>query len=724
MLKKLLRRFLGGLLTLLFRIEINGINNYNAAGKRVLIVANHTSFLDPLLLWVFLPDDITFAINTHISQRWWLKPFLGLSQVYPMDPTHPMSLKDLVHHLQDDIKTVIFPEGRITVTGSLMKVYDGTGMVADRSEAAVLPIRIDGAKYTHFSRLAGVVRLRWFPKITIHILPSTRVSAPKQLKGKERRKYSGHVLSDIMSDMMFGASNYRRTIFADLLEARHIHGGNQLIAEDLERKPLSYDALITRTIAIGNALIYTTSPGEHVGILLPNSTNTLCVILGLQLHGRIPAMLNFSTGSAGMLSACNTAQIKTILTSRRFLEKGKLTDEADQLAQQCNLVYLEDLAGQLSKTDKLKAFLQCKTASFWYKDKQFNPDSPAVVLFTSGSEGTPKGVVLSHSNILANLKQLEARISFTPQDVVLNFLPMFHSFGFTVGSMLPVLYGMKVFFYPTPLHYAVIPEIAYEIKATIMFGTNTFFANYGKKANPYDFFSMRYVVAGAEKLQSSTRDLWAKKFGIRILEGYGATETTPITSVNTPMYYKEGTVGRFMPKMSYHLEPVPGIADAGQLHVSGPNIMLGYLLANNPGKLVPPESKYGKGWYDTGDIVDVDNEGFITIRGRSKRFAKVSGEMVSLTAVEQLATTAWPDAHHAAVSLPDPKKGEQVILLTTKKQVSAHDLAQASDGVAAIMLPKKVITVDVIPVLATGKTDYPAATELAAGYVAKKTADV
>ena len=288
--------------------------------------------------------------------------------------------------------------------------------------------------------------------------------------------------------------------------------------------------------------------------------------------------------------------------------------------------------------------------------------------------------MLSHANVLGNLKQLESRISFTPQDVVLNFLPMFHSFGFTVGSMLPILSGMRVFFYPTPLHYAVIPEMAYELKATIMFGTNTFLAAYAKKAHPYDFYNMRYVVAGAEKLQETTRQIWLEKFGIRILEGYGATETTPITSVNTPMYYKAGTVGRFMPSMEYKLEPIPGIHEAGQLHVKGPNIMQGYLLNDNPGKLIPPESIYGKGWYNTGDIVHVDEEGYISIRGRSKRFAKVSGEMVSLTAVEQLAANAWPNAHHAATSIPDARKGEMVILLTTQKDATPQALTAASSG--------------------------------------------
>ncbi|MBS3952856.1 MAG: AMP-binding protein [Methylomicrobium sp.] len=709
MLKKILRK----LLTFVYKVEVKGLDNYQKAGNRVLIISNHTSFLDPLLLGVFLPDDITFAINTQISERWWLKPFLKLSQVFPMDPTHPLSLKELINHLKKDTKTVIFPEGRITVTGSLMKIYDGPGMVADKSDAMILPIRIDGAEYTHFSRLRNSVRLRLFPKITIRILSPTHIKAPDSLRGKNRRKFSGHVLTDIMTEMMFATSHYRQTLFSGLLEARKIHGCSHTVAEDLERKPLSYDALITRSILIGDLIRDITHEGENVGVFLPNSTKTLCVVLGLQLHGRTPAMLNYSTGSSGMLSACNTAQVKTVLTSRRFIELGKFQNEADQLSQQMTLVYLEDIASTVTLFTKAQAYVKCKTASYWYKHTRYSADSPAVILFTSGSEGTPKGVVLSHSNILANHKQIQSRINFNAQDVVLNFLPMFHSFGFTVGTMLPIMSGMTTFFYPSPLHYAVIPEIAYEINATIMFGTNTFLSAYGKKAHPYDFYSIRYVVAGAEKLQEGTRQLWSDKFGIRILEGYGATETAPVTSVNTPMDCKPGTVGRIMPDMDYHLEAIPGIEEGGKLHVSGPNIMLGYLLADNPGTLVPPESIYGKGWYDTGDIVHIDEEGFISIRGRSKRFAKIGGEMVSLTAVEQLASKAWPGALHAAVSIPDPKKGEQILLLTTQKNAVIQDIEAVATGVAKIALPRKIFIVDAIPVMATGKVNYPAVTDLA-----------
>jgi acyl-[acyl-carrier-protein]-phospholipid O-acyltransferase/long-chain-fatty-acid--[acyl-carrier-protein] ligase len=715
----MLKLFLRLLLTLLYRVKVTGLENYKQAGDRVLIVANHCSFLDPLLLGVFLPDDITFAINTHISQRWWLKPFLRLSRVFPMDPTHPLSLKTLINHLQNNSRVVIFPEGRITQTGAMMKIYDGPGMVADKSGANILPVRIAGAEYSHFSKLQNIVRLRWFPQISIHIMPPTLIETHGDSTGKARRKHSGHILADIMTDMLFATSHYQQTIFAALLEARNIHGGKHTVAEDLDRQPLSYDDLITRSIIVGKLIKPLTQAGENVGVLLPNSCKTLNVLLGLQLYQRIPAMLNYSIGAAGMASACRTGKVDLVLSSRKFIELAKLTEEAAELGKHVKLVYLEDLAANLTTVDKLSGLLLSKTANFWYKSSVYDSDEAAVVLFTSGSEGEPKGVILSHANILANHKQIKSRIDFNAQDVVLNYLPMFHSFGFTVGTLLPILNGMTSFFYPSPLHYAVIPEIAYETGATIMFGTNTFLAAYAKKAHPYDFYKMRYVVAGAEKLQESTRSTWLNKFGIRILEGYGATETAPVTSVNTPMDYKAGSVGRFMPEMLHKLEAVPGIEDAGKLHVAGPNIMKGYLLPDNPGVLVPTSSPvYGDGWYDTGDIVHVDEDGFIFIKGRSKRFAKIGGEMISLTAVEQLAMQAWPDAHHAVASLPDPKKGEQIILLTTQHEASAKALIEASPGIASIHLPKKVFVVEKIPALATGKTDYAGCNNLAAALLA------
>lgn len=704
----MLKQILHKLLTLIYRIEVKGLDNYKKAGDKILIVVNHTSFLDPLLLWVFLPDDITFAINTQVSQRWWLKPFLSLSRVIRIDPTNPLSLKALVHDLQNKTKMVIFPEGRITVTGSLMKIYDGAGMVADKTQATILPVRIRGAKYTHFSKLKNIVRLRLFPKITLEILPHTSIEVDQTLKGKSRRKYCGRILAGIMREMMFVTSNYRQTIFSALLDARTIHGGKHTVAEDLERIKQSYDALIARTICLANIVKKITEPKENIGVLLPNSTKTLNVILGLQLYNRIPAMLNYSIGSTGMISACKTACVKTVLTSRRFITLGKLEVDVQALAEHINLIYLEDLAKDITCVDKIKSVFLSKTANYWYKRQYHDSNSAAVVLFTSGSEGEPKGVVLSHANILANHNQLKACINFNTQDVVLNFLPMFHSFGFSVGTLLPILNGMSTFFYPSPLHYGIIPEMAYDLRATIMFGTNTFLAAYAKKAHAYDFYNMRYVVAGAEKLQDSTRDLWIEKFGIRILEGYGATETSPVLSANTPMNFKAGTVGIFVPNIQFKLEK------NGKLHVHGPNIMLGYLLPENPGKLVIPKSIFGQGWYDTCDIVHIDEEGFISIKGRSKRFAKVSGEMISLAAVEQLANKAWPNTQNVAANLPDAQKGEQVVLLTTQKSADKKQLANFAVGIRPIGLPKRIFVVNSIPMLVTGKINYSEVNKLAA----------
>ncbi len=702
---------LHALLRLIYRVEIQGLEHYHQAGKRVLIVSNHISLLDPLLLGVFLPDKITFAINTQISQIWWIKPFLWLSNVFPMDPTNPLSLKALIQNLKTDTKTVIFPEGRITTTGALMKIYDGTGMVVDKSGATILPVRISGAEYTHFSKMKGIHRLRLFPKITIQIRPPIVLEIPATIQGKARRNISGQELANIMQDTAFLTSDYQKTIFAQLLQARTNYGGKHQIVEDLERKPLTYDNLITRVLILSKLLNNITASNAHVGVLLPNSTTTLNVILGLQFSERVPAMLNFSTGVAGMIAACQTAKINTVISSRKFIDLGKLTAEAEALSKVVKLVYLEDLAAGIKFSDKIKAIIASKTANFWYPNQAQNSNNAAVILFTSGSEGTPKGVVLSHSNICANINQVKSSISFNSQDVVLNFLPMFHSFGFTAGTFLPLLNGMNTFFYPSPLHYSVIPELAYETKATIMFGTNTFLLAYAKKAHAYDFQSLRYVIAGAEKLQASTRNIWSEKFGIRVLEGYGATETSPVTSVNTPMNYKAGSVGRLLPLMEAKLESIAGIEQGGQLHLKGPNIMQGYLLADNPGQLVPAKSRYGAGWYDTGDIVTIDSEGFIEITGRSKRFAKIAGEMVSLAVVEQLASQAWPETQHAAVA--DARKGEQIILLTTQKQATLAQISQVAIGVAIINLPRKIFTVDAIPILATGKINYPQVNVLA-----------
>jgi acyl-[acyl-carrier-protein]-phospholipid O-acyltransferase/long-chain-fatty-acid--[acyl-carrier-protein] ligase len=703
----LVKAMVAWLLQVLYRVDVQGIRNYFKAGERMLVVANHQSFLDALLIAAYVPDDLTFAIDTHIAKQRFIRFFLWLAKTHPVDPTNPMATRALIEAVRRGEKLVIFPEGRITVTGSLMKVYEGPGLIADKAQAALLPVRIDGAQFTPFSRLRGKVRIRWFPKIRIQFLEPRRFDVPAELKGRKRRQYAADRLYALMTQMLFESSDHRRTLFQSLLDAAKTHGSGHVVLEDIERKPLSYRRVIAGSFILGRRLARDTRPGERVGVLLPNAVGTAITFLGFQAFGRVPAMLNFSTGTRNVLLGCQCAEIKTVYTSRRFLELARLEDMARDIEQAgIRLRHLEDVREALTILDKGLGLLRglAPQLSYALAHGRRDPDAPAVVLFTSGTEGSPKGVVLTHANLQANRYQVVSRVDFGPGDTVFNALPMFHSFGLTCGTVLPLLSGVRTFLYPSPLHYRIVPELAYETNATIMFGTDTFLAGYARFAHPYDFYSMRYVFAGAERLKEETRRQWSEKFGIRILEGYGATETGPVLAVNTPMQNRPGSVGLLVPGMQSRLEPIPGIDEGGRLWVAGPNVMAGYLRADQPGVLQPPED----GWYDTGDIVAIDEQGYLSIKGRAKRFAKIGGEMVSLTAVEDYVGRLWPEQAHAVVSIPDPKKGEQLVLVTDHQAASREELVAFAKqrGLAELSIPKVLLKLPALPLLGSGKVDY------------------
>lgn len=702
---------------LMYRVEVHGIENYYKAGERVLIIANHASFIDPPLLGAFLPKRLVFAIDTYIARSWWIRPFLSYLKAFPIDPTNPMATKTLIEKVKEGKPVVIFPEGRITVTGSLMKIYEGPGMVADKANAMLLPIRIDGPQYSPFSRLHGKIRMKFFPKIKITILEPIKFEVPKEIVGRERRHLIGHMLYDVMSNMMFEGSEDKTTVFESLIEATHQFGLKQVIAEDVDRNMLSYRKILLGSFLIGYRINQRTAYGQKIGILLPNAAGTIVTFFGCLAYGRVPAMLNFSTGVKNIISSCKAAKITIVYTSRRFIEKADFHDYiASLINNDVEVVYLEDVRSSLTIFDKVWGYFATFFPKHFYKicnnNKIPNSNDPAVVLFTSGSEGTPKGVVLSHANIQANIKQAASRCDFNSSDKVFNALPIFHSFGLTGGFLLPVLSGVKTFFYPSPLHYRIIPEMVYGTNATVLFGTDTFLSGYAKHAHPYDFFSVRYIFAGAEKLREETRKIYMEKFGIRIFEGYGATEASPIISVNTPMHYKAGTVGRLLPNIEYRIEKVKGIDEGGKLIISGPNVMLGYLKLDKPGVIQKPEhivdGKVKKGWYDTGDIVSVDQEKYIKILGRAKRFAKVGGEMISLGAVEEAILSIYPDYTHAVVSIPNPAKGEVLVLFTSDKKIKREILLKElkKSGLTELFAPKIIKFMPEIPLLGTGKIDY------------------
>src|SRR3984893_5038786 len=702
----------------LFRIEVKGLENLHNAGHNVIIALNHVSFLDAGLAMSLRSRKPVFAIDIGISKRWWVRPFMKLTRAIPLDPMKPMATRTLINAVKAGEALIIFPEGRITVTGSLMKVYDCAALIADKTDADVLPVRIEGLEQTPFSRLsASQVRRRWFPKVRVTVLPPVQLAVDPALKGRARRQAAGAALYGIMSDLVFRTTSTDRTVFEALLQAAEDHGRGRIAVEDPVSGPLSYRNLLMGAAILGDKLMRYAPEGRAVGLMLPNANGAVLTFFGLLSAGRVPAVLSFTAGATNILAACKAAQVTTILTSRVFVEKGRLDNTVAAVSKEVSVVYLEDIRPTIGLMDKIRGLMRAGAPLV-----RRLPDDWAAILFTSGSEGLPKGVVLSHRNMLANAAQAAARIDFGRSDKVFNVLPVFHSFGLTAGLVLPLISGVRIYLYPSPLHYRTVPELVYGVNATILFGTDTFLAGYARAAHPYDFRSLRYVFAGAEPVKETTRKIFMEKFGVRLFEGYGVTETAPVLALNTPMFNRFGTVGRLLPGVEARLEHVPGVFEGGRLQVRGPNVMLGYLKTRNPGVIEPPP----EGWHDTGDIVTIDAEGFVTIKGRAKRFAKIGGEMISLAAVEALAAEVWPGALSAVAAVPDVRKGEKLVLITHWPGAKRSDFQAfaKSKGAAELMIPAEIRVVDKVPVLGSGKLDYAGVTNLVRDALAQNLAEV
>ena len=505
----------------------------------------------------------------------------------------------------------------------------------------------------------------------------------------------------------FDPRSCERSLFDALVDARAAYGAKKPILEDQERKPLTYTDLIRASFALGRKIAAMTTEGERVGVMLPASAGAVVTFFALHAFGRTPAMLNFTAGIRNLKAACELAGVKRVLTSHRFIEQGKLHDLIDALEPLATVTYLEDVRETVGLSDKLFA------AAAGAFPKRFRaatkPSDPGVILFTSGSFGAPRGVILSQSNLIANVEQVAAHIPLDPSWVMFNPLPTFHCFGLTGGVLLPLLKGMKAFEYPSPLHVKQIPPLIKDTGASILFATDTFLNQYARAAERDELSGLKFIVCGAEKVRDETHNLIRDRFGdIPVLEGYGATEASPVIAVNKPTDNRRGTVGGLLPGMEIKLEKVEGIPGGGRLYVRGPNVMAGYLTENG---LEPPPG----GWHDTGDVVDITDDNWINILGRVKRFAKIGGEMVSLTAAEDIATAVWPDSRHAVIAMPDPKKGERLVLVTDRRDADPGPLVAHAQTIGApeLAVPRKIIRVTEIPVLGTGKTDYVAIMRMA-----------
>ena len=696
------------LLRLCFRLTAHGLEE-TLGGGPLLLIPNHVSWIDFLFLYAFLDEDWRFVTSSTVARTTWIHQLVMVNErTFPVDTASPYSLREVAAYLQKGGRLALFAEGRISTTGSLMKVQEGTGFLVRATGAKVVTAYLRGAERVRFVRHAGW--RRWFPRVSVHFRAAGAPPTYEAISQAETRRRLAGWLRDRMVEhqfqveMEFGARHLPEAVAET---AAAIPGRTAL--EDVSFQPLSYRRLMVGADALSGLWPTILGPGraDPVGVLLPNVNALPVVLLSLWTAGKIPTLLNFSSGMPTMLACARLAGLRAVVTSRAFLAKAKLDPSAFEAAG-LQIHYMEEVRGRLSLGARLAALARNRLApGRRLRQAAIPPESTAVILFTSGSEGVPKGVELTHRNLLANLRQVSAVIDVTETDRFFSALPMFHSFGIMAGTLFPLVRGCYTFLYPTPLHYRIVPALVYDRNCTVLLGTATFLNGYARRAHPYDFNTLRFLVAGAEKVQDATFETWARRFGVRILEGYGATECSPVISLNTRMEPRVGSAGKLLPGIECRLEPVEGVAEGGRLFVRGPNVMKGYLNPEANASFLA-----GGGWYDTGDVVHVDTEGFLSIKGRMRRFAKVGGEMVSLAAVEGALAGAFPKfgprCEIAVLARSSDRKGEILIAATNERKLQLADLraALADRGFNNLCVPRELHAFDRIPKLGSGKTDY------------------
>lgn len=697
------------LLRLVFRFRAEGTEGLRGPGPMILC-PNHVSWLDWIFVLVCLDDDWKFVASSTTAQTTWLHRRLMInSRTFPVDNNSAYAVRGMAEHLERGGKLVLFPEGRISATTNLMRVYDGTAFLIHRTGARVVTCYLRNAVRVKWVRHKGWTR--WFPRVSAHFSPPHQAPSFAHLAHNVARQKLTQWLRDELTRQQFETEmRYGPATLPAAIAETAAALPDKIVAEDLSFTELTYRRLMLASDLLAGALgrHLPDGPERRIGVMLPTVNGAVVTTLALWIRGRTPTYLNFSSGPAVMIECARLAGLRHVLISRVFLEKAKL-DVAPLRAAGLEFILLEDVRAGIGPGAKLRAALTHRLAvGHALRSAPVAPEDTAAVLFTSGSEGVPKGVELTHRGLLANLRQVFAVADLRDDERFLNALPFFHSFGLMGGILAPLVRGCYVFNYPSPLHYRIVPTMVYEKNCTVFLGTNTFLNGYARKAHPYDLQSVRYLIAGAEKVQASTFDTYARKFGVRIHEGYGATECGPVVCVNTKMDPDTRTAGRILPGVEWRLEPVEGVATGGRLFVRTPARMKGYL---NPDANARFQALGG--WYDTGDIAQVDEDGYVTVLGRLKRFAKVSGEMVSLTAVEDALAGAFAAQFGArctiaVVAEPDPEKGERLVALANEPRLKLADVRAAvrAKGLSNLCAPRELRYVPAIPKLGSGKTDH------------------
>lgn len=690
---------------LLHRLEIEGLDRIPKQFQKLILIANHASYLDGIIIWTYLRLPLKIIVDRGIALSPRLKPFLKNNYVVPIDSMNPYSLKDVVHTVNKGFPLLVFPEGRRTSTGNIMKIYDGTGFVAYKTGADILPIYIKNTYNTLFAKKHTGRHI--FAKITVTIGHAQKGINLDHIATKLRKKEATRILYSLLCEAYLEAYNRPSTLGWEFIRICKENGGRQALSDSTGTN-FTYRKSLVGAFTLGRCLsLMMKESGGSIGVLLPNLSVTAILFMGLQIFRKVPAFLNYSSGPAAVRQALDLADIDIIVTSRQFLERIHLSTDVFGPRR---VLFLEDIRQNIGLRQKGLAIYSAFFPGAFRRMAPQEEKETACILFTSGSEGVPKGVPLTHENIITNVYQGLSRVDVTKDDHFLNVLPIFHSFGLTVGTIIPLFAGARTFFHVSPLHYRIVPELAYANECTILLATNTFLAGYARRGNPYDFRSMRYIFCGGEALSESVFENYAKTFGIRVMSGYGATECSPIISMNSAVQHRFGTVGSILPGIEHKLVPAEGIygkeGKVGRLFVRGKNVMRGYLKNDRANHKYLVEDK---GWYDTGDIVEVTEDGFLRIVGRLRRFAKISGEMVSLAAVEDaLIRELGSRKDIAVVAIKDPVKGERLVLITNNPQLGTKEVRSLlrGQGFSDLAVPSDVRFSKEIPKLGTGKIDY------------------
>ena len=715
-----------------YRFHVNGLKNLPQSGG-VLLLGNHISWIDWLVLQAASPRAIKFVMYRPIYNKWYLTWFLRIFKVIPIGGgASKESIQTIRSYLENGEVVALFPEGHISYNGQINEFQKGFEHVLEGLEnITTVPFYLRGLWGSSFSRADSHYKILSKKRGKREVL----VAFGKPINGF----IDAVAMKQKVVELSFSAwehfINEQAPLTHHWLESAKSDLFKECVA-DAQGTELNNVKFIAAVLSFAKVLKTKLRGQRHVGVLLPSSAAGAIVNMALFVLGKVPVNLNYTLSAESMQKALAKAQIDTVLSSAKFLDKltAKGFDFNAILADK--LLFAEDIAKGLNKTAKTHAFLTALFApQWWIKLRYFADvklDDTATILFSSGSEGDPKGIELSHKNLLTNIKQVSELLNFRRDDVILNSLPIFHSFGLTVTTLLPLCEGVKMVSVADPTDGAAIGKMSAKHGVSILFGTSTFFRLYtrNKKLHPLMFQNVRIVIAGAEKLKPDVKDAFRLKFGLEIHEGYGTTETAPVAAVNVPnilekdslkelTFTKEGTVGLPLPGTIIKIVDPDTLnelktGEDGLILIGGGQVMKGYL--DDPEKTAEVIAELdGVRYYKTGDKGHIDEHGFVTIVDRYSRFAKIGGEMISLGAVEaNLSQAIGEDALFVATAVNDDKKGESVVLLV-KSELPLSDIQQRIKAlnIPPIMLPSEIFLVDEIPLLGSGKIDFKRAKLLA-----------